>query len=200
MSLGKKEVRKEILARRNRLSEQERKEKSEWIAKRVTALEVFQSADVVLLYASMKSEVETDAILREARRQGKQIYYPRVIGDKMEFYLVVEATEMELSSYGIREPKPESTVAFEPREQDKIFVLMPGAVFDEAGNRIGYGGGYYDKYLQWLVGVTPSENICKAAVAYECQMVESGLIESEPHDVCVDYVITENRDCSNVKG
>lgn len=72
---------------------------------------------------------------------------------------------------------------------------MPGAVFDEAGNRIGYGGGYYDKYLHWLENMLPFENICKVAVAFECQLVDLGMIENEPHDVQVNYIVTESKVC-----
>ena len=190
--MTKKELRKEILARRNALSPQERREKSEQIASKVIALAEFQESNKVLLYAPIRSEVETEEIYREAKKFSKDIYYPRVLGAEMEFYLDDETTEFETGAFGIREPKPESTLAFVPREEDKIFVLFPGAVFDEAGNRIGYGGGYYDKYLQWLTGTVPAENICKVAVAYACQMVEVGRIEKELHDVRMDYVVTES--------
>lgn len=192
MSLDKKKLRKEMLARRDALTIQERKEKSEEIAKHVITLEEFQNANVVLIYDSIRSEVETAEIAQEAKSQNKMVYYPRVIGNEMKFYLVDEATEMEISPYGIWEPKPESTVEYEPNEGDKVFVLMPGAAFDEEGNRIGYGGGYYDKYLQWLGGIVPSENICKLAVAYKCQLLEAGVIESELHDVKVDGIVTED--------
>lgn len=181
-----------MLARRDALTLQERKEKSERIAKRVVEINEFQNANMVLLYDSIKSEVETAEIAQEAERLHKKLYYPRVIGNEMKFYLVDEATEMEISPYGIWEPKPESTVEYKPSEGDKVFVLMPGAVFDEEGNRIGYGGGYYDKYLRSLVSVVSAENIYKVAAAYKCQLLEAGVIESELHDVKVDSIVTED--------
>ena len=190
---NKKELRKEILARRNALSLQERAEKSTHIASKVIALEKFQKSNKILLYAPIRSEVETDAIDLEARKLGKAVYYPRVLGSEMEFYLVDETTTLEQSSYGIREPKLEPAKQFIPNAQDEIFVLMPGAVFDEAGNRIGYGGGYYDKYLEWLVSVVSTKQICKVAVGFDCQMVETGRIVSEVHDIRVDYIVTENQ-------
>lgn len=190
---NKKELRKEILARRNALSLQEREEKSAKIANKVIALEKFQKSNIVLLYAPIRSEVETNAIYLEARRLGKSVYYPRVLGNDMEFYFVDETTTLEQGSFGIREPKPEATRQFMPNVQDNIFVLMPGAVFDEAGNRIGYGGGYYDKYLEWLASVMPAEQICKVAVGFACQMVEKGRIVKETHDVRVDYIVTESQ-------
>ena len=190
---NKKELRKEILAHRNALSLQERAEKSTHIASKVIALAEFQKSNKVLLYAPIRSEVETDAIYLEARRFSKSVYYPRVLGSEMEFYLVDETTTLEQGSYGIREPKLEPAKQFVPNAQDTVFVLMPGAVFDEAGNRIGYGGGYYDKYLEWLVSVIPTKQICKVAVGFACQMVETGKIVSEAHDIRVDYIVTESQ-------
>lgn len=188
-SMEKKKLRKEILARRDALPEKERHEKSLQIANKIIGLEEFKNANKILLYAHMRSEVETTEIYRESQRQGKDIFYPRVIGEKMEFYLVDEKTEFEISPFGVSEPKAEVSKLFVPNQKDKILVLMPGAVFDEAGNRIGYGGGYYDKYLHWLEGML----VCKVAVAFECQLVDLGMIENEPHDVKVDYIVTERK-------
>ena len=190
---NKKELRKEILARRNALSLQERAEKSTQIANKVIALAEFQKSNKILLYAPIRSEVETDAIDLEARRLSKEVYYPRVLGSEMEFYLVDEMSNLEQGSYGIREPKLEPAKQLVPNAQDKIFVVMPGAVFDEAGNRIGYGGGYYDKYLEWLASKVPVEQICKVAVGFGCQMVEKGRIVREAHDIQVDYIVTESQ-------
>lgn len=191
--MNKKELRKEILARRNALSPQERQEKSAQIASKVIALEEFQKSNKILLYAPIRSEVETGKIHQEAKRLSKDVYYPKVLGAEMEFYLDDSTTDFEIGAFGIREPKPESTVAFVPKKEDKIFVLFPGAVFDDEGNRIGYGGGYYDKYLQWLTNVVSYKNISKVAVGYQCQMVEKGCIVNEIHDVALDYIVTEDR-------
>ena len=109
----------------------------------------------------------------------------------MDFYLADDMTEYETSRFGIREPKMEDKRSYIPNERDSIFVAMPGAVYDKKGNRIGYGGGYYDKYLQGLADLRiPS--VCKVAIAYECQLVECGLIEKEAHDIKVDYIVTED--------
>ena len=192
--MNKKELRKEVLARRNALSELERSDKSIRIAKKVIQLECFKKCNTILLYMSTRSEVETQEIYLEAKKRGKRIYCPRVNGKQMEFYLVNEKTEFEISTFGIIEPKPESTEVFVPDKEDEIFVLMPGVVFDEEGNRIGYGGGYYDKYLQRLADGNAYRSLSAVAVAYDCQMIESGIIEREPHDIRGDYIITESRD------
>jgi len=190
--VNKEELRKESLKLRNVMLPKEREDKSKQIVEKVLALEKFEIANKILLYASMRSEVETDEIYRKAKELGKEIYYPRVMGERMEFYFTGEMTEFETSTFGVREPKIEEGKKFEPKRDDMIFVLMPGVVFDQEGNRIGYGGGYYDKYLHWLEQVVESENICKVAVAYECQMVDAGRIDRGEHDVRPDYIVTES--------
>ena len=191
--MEKKELRKEFIRRRNALSEEMRKEKSQEIAKRVTVMCEFQNANVVLLYNAIRSEVETTEIFQEAKRLGKRIYSPRVIGDQMEFYLIDEATEFEVSNFGICEPKMVEEKRYIPKEEDTVFVLVPGAAFDEGGNRVGYGGGYYDKYLKWLQAKLPIRNIWKVAVGYECQVLDKESIESETYDIRCDYIVTEYR-------
>ena len=110
--------------------------------------------------------MQTDELYQAAKMLDKEIYFPRVIGDKMEFYLVDDGMDFELSSFGVREPKVEVDNLFVPQEADDILVLMPGVVFDEDGNRIGYGGGYYDKYLQWLKKKVKLENPRSLSLVY----------------------------------
>jgi len=112
---------------------------------------------------------------------------------------VVKETDFESGCWGIREPKLEVCKKYVPNPDEKICVIMPGAVFDEEGNRIGYGGGYYDKYLQRLfqkredIDVQVVLEIYKIALAFECQIVEANLIQREEHDVKIDCIISENR-------
>lgn len=191
--ISKKEIRKEILARRDALSSEERKEKSSQICRRIAVQEAFQRANKILLFASFKSEVDTAELLKEAQKRGKEIYYPRIMDNEMEFYLVDKTTEFDISRFGIKEPKPEARKRFVPQKADKIFMLMPGAAFDKEGNRIGYGGGYYDRYLQRLEDCVSEKNINKIAVAFECQMVENGRIPKETHDILPNCIVTESQ-------
>ena len=197
--MNKKELRREVLVRRNELLESDRKEKSGSIAEKVIDLQEFRESNTVLLYNSIRSEVETMDIIQEANRLGKNIYLPRVMGDKMEFFLMSEKTEYEISKYGICEPIPESTDVYVPKGEDEVFVLVPGAVFDEVGNRIGYGGGYYDKYLKSFIDRKRYKKMCVVAVAYDCQIVGLKEIENESHDVKMDYVITESREMRRMR-
>lgn len=191
--MKKKELRREVLVRRDAMSQQVCIEKSGMIADKVIRMPEFQKSNKILLYAPIRNEVETKEIREEAKCLKKEIFYPRVLGKEMKFYRVGESTEFETSPYGICEPKPELAELFVPEKEDMIFVLVPGVVFDEAGSRIGYGGGYYDKYLQWLEEEISVDNICKVAIAYDCQLVEEGRIKKETHDVAMDFIVTETR-------
>jgi len=189
--LSKKELRKKILALRDGLSLEERQEKSKIIQEKVMMQEGFLESDILLLFASYKSEVATEELFWKALQMGKKIYYPKVLGDYMEFFRVESKEDFVEGFRGILEPKATETKRYVPCKEDKVCIIMPGAVFDTEGNRIGYGGGYYDKYLQFL-NECEVKSIVKMAVAYSCQMVEAGEIQREEHDAAVDVIITDN--------
>ena len=193
--ITKKELRKETLKKRDALTVAERIEKSHKIANYVLAQPSFEKADVILLYASFRSEVDTEEIFAFAKERKKRIYFPKVLGDKMEFYRVERETDFENGCWGIREPRVESCERYLPQEKECVCVIMPGAVFDKDGNRIGYGGGYYDKYLQWLTDEVEMKklavNVYKMSIAFVCQMIPTGIIQREDHDVKIDAIITE---------
>ena len=210
---SKTELRKEILALRDSLSARERIDKSRIITEKVIRHEKFQKADKVLLFASFRSEVDTTEIFEVAIAMGKEVYFPKVEGREMEFYRVEKEADLVEGHRGIREPLGEKPCAFSLNWMDEkdafinkqrmgtelfmtgkpmhILVLMPGVVFDEEGNRIGYGGGYYDKFLQILEHHIKKENLYKLAIAYQCQIVEKSRIVSEPYDIKPNVVITE---------
>lgn len=187
----KKQLRQEILQKRNALSMIEREEKSRQISKQVIAHPRFLQANKILLFSSFRSEVSTKEIFEIAVQMGKQVYFPKVMGKEMEFYQVKQEEELTEGCWGILEPQPEEIKRFLPQFEDKVFVVMPASVVDKAGGRIGYGGGYYDKYLEQLEDKLPKENIYKVAIAFACQMVEEGVIPREVHDIQPNEVITE---------
>lgn len=203
----KKALRKEILQLRDALTLEEHQYKSHQITAQVVAQKEFMEAEHILLFASYKSEVDTTELFQTTINAGKSVYYPKVIGSEMEFYKVEKAEELIEGYRGIREPKADerkkfvldadinkhklqsdSVKSYISQSKEKICVIMPGAVFDKDGNRIGYGGGFYDKFLQRL------ENACitKIAVAFDCQIVENGKIERKVHDIKPNYIVTEH--------
>ena len=188
----KKQLRKEVLQLRDSLTELERKEKSDSITKRVSSINEFCDADQYLLFASFRSEVDTSSLLSQALESHKPVYVPKVLGKEMKFYQIESLDELEQGYQGIPEPREEKHREFEPIPDQKLFVLVPGAVFDKEGGRIGYGGGFYDKFLESLENKVPRENLCKMAVAYGCQIIESGIIPQESYDISPDYIVTED--------
>lgn len=199
---SKKEIRKQILQKRDALSLQERQQKSQIIAQSVISTVAFQKSNKLLLFASYKSEVDVSLIMQYAFEMQKQVYLPKVIGLEMEFYKVSSVSELRDGYCGIKEPEANISQKFVPKQEEIVFVLLPGAVFDKEGGRIGYGKGFYDRFLQNLEKVVPKSNLCKIAVAFTCQIVDNGRIMKEEHDILPDYIVTEESilDCRREKG
>lgn len=130
-----------------------------------------------MLYMSIQDEVPTDGILRMAYRDGKRVCVPVTQGDHLLPCAVDERTDFVRGAFGIAEPKTRHIVA-----PDAIhLVLVPGLLFDRRGNRCGYGGGYYDRFL--------TDSMCAVALAYSAQVIRA--FPGEPHDKRVRYIVTE---------
>lgn len=177
----KRDIRKMMTALRAAMSEKERAEAGRIIAARLFSSKVYEDAGTVCCYASFGSEVPTEEIIEESLRRGKCAAVPKVTGkQKMKFALIHSMADLKAGFHGI--PEPESWCREIPKCGSKLLVIVPGVVFDRAGNRIGYGGGYYDSYLK-------QADCIKVGVAFDFQCVEQ--IVPEVHDVPVDYIITE---------
>lgn len=177
--LTKNELRKMMKRERETLSKSEVMEKSVEIHKNLLKIEDFTGADCVLCYISIKNEVVTTPIINFCMEQGIRIAVPRVNGKEMDFYHISSCDELTPGAFGI--PEPVGNDRCIPTQKDVI--IMPGLAFDKNGNRIGYGGGYYDKYLSM------HHNVKKIAVAYDFQVVEE--VESEITDILPDYIVTD---------
>lgn len=181
---GKKEIRSKILKMRQALPKEEVREKSLRIMERIEETEAFQNADNLLAYIDFRGEVATGSLIEKAWKLGKKVYVPRVAGKEMEFYQIRSFEDLEKGAYGILEPKKECP-AYEAGKEKDTLAILPGSVFDKKKNRVGYGGGFYDRYFE------NRREICRIAVAYEMQIVEE--IETEEFDLPADYVATEER-------
>ena len=180
----KKEIRAKILKMRQALPKEEVREKSLRIMRRIEETETFKNADNLLAYIDFRGEVATGTLIEKAWELGKKVYVPRVAGKEMEFYRIHSFEDLEKGAYGILEPKKECPV-YEAGEGQTTLAILPGSVFDEKKNRVGYGGGFYDRYFE------KRKDICRIAAAYEMQIVEE--IETEEFDLPADYVTTEER-------
>lgn len=186
----KKEIRTRSLKERDGMAPEERREKSREIAARMFMLPVFREAEEILIYRSFRSEVETDRMIEKAWEEGKRVYAPRVEGREMEFYRVSGWKDFETGTWGIQEPGKDCP-AFEKavknrrktEKKRRVLVILPGAAFDKECRRIGYGGGFYDRYLENL------EDAEKLAVCFEKQITDK--IPAKPFDIRPEWVLTE---------
>lgn len=185
----KKAIRTKYLEKRNRMEPEKRKEASKKIKEWVFANKHFKAAETIFVYASYKSEVETKDIIQGALRLGKRVAVPKVHGTEMFFYEINSWEELFPGYQGILEPQNEGREPMIPAGSD--LMIVPGAVFDHKGGRIGYGGGYYDKYLNKIFAAYGYKPYCMA-LSFACQ-ISAGKIPAEEHDKKMDCILTERR-------
>jgi 5-formyltetrahydrofolate cyclo-ligase len=186
-------MRQKVLARRDRLSGIERGEKSISISSRVMALPEITVARIVLVYMHFRSEVQTSEMIRQMFAAHQTVTIPHARPDTSHL-VAVSVTDLDqhvAPGYcGIPEPLPEriENASCDPKTIDA--VIIPGSVFDRCGGRLGYGGGYYDRFL-----TTDAPGAVRIGLAFELQMVDR--VPVEPHDQLMDFVVTEENlyDC-----
>lgn len=176
-------TRNEIKDRRMGLSAETVSSLSGRIAERLFATKWYQEASVVCLYLSIKKEVDTMPVIERAWADGKRVAAPRVDGEKMEFYFFSSLEELLAGAFHILEPCGSERC---DTTAPGVLLLMPGVAFDEQCSRIGYGGGYYDRYL------AEHEISRTAALAYECQIVKE--LAAMEFDKKPEMIITEQRE------
>lgn len=176
----KQDIRKHILRVRDEITLENQLAWSREIENRFFEMEDCQYANVFYFYASFGKEVMTQEIIEAVLMQGKRVALPRVNGDTMDFYEIHNFEELKPGYMGILEP-----VGNVPMDVPPDVVIMPGVAFDENKNRIGYGKGYYDRFLSSI------EETTKIAFAFECQIVDE--IPAEAFDYRPDRIVTEYR-------
>jgi len=143
-------------------------------------LKEIQKYDTVLCYMSTDSEINTGGIIKFLSNHNITVAVPRICGDYMEFVKIGAASIFTVSKYGIQEPINGDTAIL----TDNSVCIVPGFAFTEKGERLGYGGGYYDRFL--------SQNCIRTVgLAYEELIFPE--IPCEPHDIKVEKIITEER-------
>ena len=175
--MDKKELRRTIREKKRAMTEDEIESRSAKLAQLLYASEAYRNAKTIYGYLPYNQEVRTVPMLEQALRDGKRVAVPKVFGDEMKFLYLEDLTKVAKGYAGIPEPMADSPVADDPT----ALVLMPGLAFDPQGHRIGYGGGFYDKFL------SREPNHPTLALCYEFQMVEH--LETEEFDIPVDTVI-----------
>jgi 5-formyltetrahydrofolate cyclo-ligase len=177
-SRRKQQLRKLIAERKRQLTEKQLIDYSEQLFLHLESLPAFQEAKIVLLYHSLKDEVRTHSFI-EKWKERKTVLLPVVDGENLKLRIYKSSADLRTGAYGIEEPTGKLFT-----EYDKIdLTIIPGVSFDEKGNRLGRGKGYYDRLL-------PNIKAYKIGICFAFQVSEE--IPTEPHDTKMNLVITEN--------
>lgn len=175
--MDKKALRAEIRAKKRAMTAQEIEEKSAALAKAFYETAEYKNTKTIYGYLPYNQEVRTTQMLAHALADGKQVAVPKVYGDEMKFILLSDLSQVAKGYAGIPEPIADGPVAADPT----ALVLMPGLAFDPEGHRLGYGGGFYDKFL----AAEPDHPTL--ALCYDFQMLPH--LDTESYDIPVDRVL-----------
>ena len=175
--MDKKALRAEIRQKKRAMTEEQIVAASCRLGELFASSEQYRQAKTIYGYLPYNQEVRTVPMLERALAEGKRVAVPKVYGDQMKFIYMTDLNRVEKGYSNIPEPVDDEPVADDPT----ALVLMPGLAFDREGHRIGYGGGFYDKFLAEEPG-HPTVALC-----YDFQMLEQ--LETEEFDIPVDLVL-----------
>lgn len=184
--MDKRTLRSDMLKKRKSLSQVALLEKSSSISELLFSTEQYKNSRYIMCYIDFRNEVKTEEIIRTALKDSKNIIIPISVVKTRQLILSQLYDfdkELEAGTYGILEPKKEYIREVKPELID--LVIMPGVTFDRRGYRIGYGGGYYDRFLAGI-----HKSVPKIALAFDLQMVPH--VKKGRYDIPVDYIITES--------
>ena len=175
--MNKQELRRAIRERKRAMTEEEIVERSNALAEKFYNSPAYQAASTIYGYLPYNQEVRTVPMLQRALDEGKRVAVPKVYGEEMRFIYLEDLTQVSKGYAGIPEPIADAPVA----EDRRALVLMPGLAFDPQGHRIGYGGGFYDRFL------AQEPHHPTLALCYEFQM--QAHLDTEEFDIPVDTVL-----------
>jgi 5-formyltetrahydrofolate cyclo-ligase len=184
----KQSIRDEILRVREEFGEEEVQLKSSMILDRLFRTPEYQAAQEIFTFVSFGNEVDTYGIILNAFMSNKKVYAPKIMKRGIiEFYQIGSIEELQPSKLGILEPTSENLGELK-QDNGSQLMIVPGVAFDEECNRLGYGGGYYDRYFAKNLDC----QVPKIALCYELQMLHE--VPTEEYDYKVDKIITEKRE------
>lgn len=184
--ISKSEIRKSKLYARLNINPDQAKDKTNRIMKETWNLIEYFKPEIILCYMAYGSELNINKVMESAYYAGIKVYLPKVEGKNMHFYRYTGIDSISSGYKGILEPDSNERYIYDPSVAEKTLMIMPGVAFDIDRGRVGYGGGYYDRYLSNKI------DLRTVAVAFDCQLSDE-LIELEPTDIRPDIIITEER-------
>jgi 5-formyltetrahydrofolate cyclo-ligase len=181
----KASLRKLVAEARDGLTPEERLTKSREIENRLFRLPEFIGSSVIMFFASFRSEVDTVPMMRRALAEGKRVVLPKVQGKHLALFEIRDFDkDISSGTWGIPEPHENNCIALDAVD----LMIVPGLAFDERGNRLGYGAGFYDRLLASFTKMT-------VALAFEVQMVSK--VPAAQHDIAIKKIMTEKRVIEN---
>ena len=179
----KNRLRAEVRASREQLSQEHKDALDRAICKQFLSLASFRFSEILLAYYPLDEEINILPLIKEALALGKRVALPRCReGNLMDFYYITSLDDVETGAFGIFEPKMTCEL-YEPDEKKPAIMLIPALAYDTLGYRIGYGRGFYDRYVNRFNGV-------KAGLCYRAFLKTSPLPRGR-FDMAVDYIVTE---------
>ncbi|MCT4544062.1 MAG: 5-formyltetrahydrofolate cyclo-ligase [Vallitalea sp.] len=175
-------LRKKYINIRNNMSEIDVFNKSINIYNKLITNKLYINCNEIFIYVSNFNEVDTSSIINKAWDDKKRVAVPKVCNNLIKFYYINSMQDLKKGKFNILEP----TTLIEGIPTDNSLFIMPGIVFDKNRNRIGFGGGYYDKYLFSYPNIFK-----KVAICYDYQLIDK--IPTDIHDVRPDYIFTESQ-------
>lgn len=192
--MTKEQIRIDMKNERNAFSKEERSFQNSEIAKKLYEMDQYRKCTDLFTYVSFQSEVDTREIITDAFLGNKRVFAPRVEGRDMNFYEINDFYSLIPSKFGVPEPKPGKPYVStndinsnDKNDREIRLMLLPGLAFDPEGNRIGYGAGYYDRYLARF----SKDYFLKIALAYDFQILKQ--VNGTEYDVKADMIITPNQ-------
>jgi len=175
----RKSLRSFLLEKRDNTSFDFMKIASKKIQNRLKKINAFRDAQKIGVYYPIGSEILTQDIIQELLSNGKDVFLPKVMGDKMEFRKIIDFSSIEKGSFDIMEPKDDCEI-----DNDLEVVLVPTVGISPIGVRLGYGHGFYDRFLAEHKSLTIS-------LTLEKQIIKN--IPKSEHDIMIDWIVTEDR-------
>ena len=178
MKPNKQDLRAAVRSRKKELAPEDIARRSEALCRMVLNTDAYKTADTVYGYLPFNREVDLTLLLKQALEDGKQVALPKCYGKEMRFILISDLSNVQKSAFGAPEPIEDAPIARDPQS----LVILPGLVFDPRGYRIGYGGGYYDRFL------AEEPNHPTIGLCFDFQLVPQ--LESEEHDIPAQIVFS----------
>jgi len=180
--MDKGAIRATMLKRRSALLPDQVALMSHQAQQRLVATALYCAARSLALYSPMRNETATNDIFIRASRQGKQVYYPRVAGAFLHFVQISNLGQLVPGSFGVLEPAAD----LHNSQQEPDLILVPGVAFDRHGHRLGYGRGFYDRYLACC-----SDRVVRVGFAYSFQLCDA--LPAGNHDQPLDALVTDTQ-------